>query len=72
MRAMDLLLSLADIFEIIFKMLYKSTSKLLIILKTLNEEPFINHLHVLKVFRGYFPDVQSIFNVRCNSLQNEY
>mgnify|MGYP000434800351 CR=1 FL=1 len=41
MRA-TVLLSLAYIFEIIFKMLYKSTSKFLIV-RTLNEEHLIKH-----------------------------
>ena len=50
MRANDILLYLAYILEIIFIMLYMTTSKFLIV-GTFEEEPLIKHL--LKEFRGY-------------------
>ena len=46
----SLLLLLAYNVEIVFKMLYKATSKSLIV-GTLQTEPFVKHL--LNVFRGY-------------------
>ena len=58
MRAIDRFLPLAYTFEIIFKMLDKSTFPNV---RTLYIE------HSLKVYLEAMPDAQSIYKVRCDS-----